>query len=803
MRQARLFSAPSTSHSTLCSPWAAPRLHALVFALAFGLSACGGGGGSSAPAPAPAPATAPQVSQAPVSRAVAAGATVAFSVAAVGTGPFTYQWRRDGQAIGGATSATYTTPVLGTGDDGARYSVVVTNSAGSATSSDAVVSVFAAPAAATSCASAPVADLIADSGTNAVGRAVSVVLAGCNGALSNVQWTAAGVGAGLTLLSDKTQAITFEPAAAGTYSFSVTFRDAGNNAVTRNVDVPVTGAAPATRISIRGSGAVREGARTSLRAWPTLATGDTIARVRWSQVEGPAVEMDTSDPNRAIFTVPAVTRDTVLRFRVTLTTTGGQTASDDALVVVEKYAQAPNSNAYPFNGLHVSRVYPYKPTSPFAASLVNCTYNAQLQYLSASSNNLCTLNTLPFLHQTTGGAVPTTAQIMDRVIVSHDWMGKNFEDFISSANASDDLKRMFNGVTAIVIGAQVRPSFYYALTGAIYLDANNFWLSPEQRDVISEVPDFRSGFDRDLRYSGLWRYAFNNQSIFVAFPAGSRISRDLSYLLNEAGWLMYHELGHASDFLPPAARTALNNGVSAWDNIAPRFSARQLPSDLLSTQLPLTSGEMRALAQVKFQTGPTPGQTVNGIPYETLTTYTPQQAAGFFSADRATDEYAYSTTREDIAMVIEEFLMQRNHQFRRDVAITDKITPSTTSSTLIVRWGQRGRVGETSVKPRAQFVVEQLTPWVLQQNANAVASIPAPIPMRAGDSWAANVALPAPPGQVGGLSNRGRALTAEEDRMLLDRAQTGAHGGAGGSEGDRPFGHWTPNDRWLQQLRQQ
>lgn len=777
---------------------------AFVFGLALALGGCGGGGGDGGtPPPAPAPATAPQVSQAPASRAVAAGATVAFSVGAVGTGPFTYQWRRDGQAIAGATSATYTTPALATGDDGARYSVVVTNSAGSATSSDAVSTVFTPPAAAANCSGQPT-DLTAESGTNAVGRTVTVALSGCTTTLPDVTWTQTA-GPAQALLAARTQAITFEPAAAGTYAFSVAFRDGTGASGSRTINVDVTGAEAATRVAIRGSAAVREGARTSLRAWPTVASGDSLARVRWSQVEGPAVEMDTSDPNRAIFTVPAVTRDTVLRFRVTLTTTGGTTATDDALVVVEDHAQAPNSGAYPFNGLHVSRVYAYKRTSPFANELVRCTYNAQLQYTSASNNNLCMLATLPFLHQTTNGAVPTVAQIMDRVIVSHDWMGKNFEDFLNTAGASEDLKRMFNGVTAIVIGAQVRPSFYYALTGAIYLDANNFWITPEQRDVISEVPDFRASFDRDLRYSGLWRYALNNQSIFVPYPAGSRLSRPgPAELVFDAGWLLYHELGHAADFMPPAARGGLNNALSAWDNIAPRFSNRQLPSDLLATQFPLTSGEMRALADVKFRTGPrNPDDLVNGIPYSALTTYTPQQAAGFFSADRASDEYAYSTTREDIAMLIEEFMMQRNHEFRRDVAITDKIMPSTTSSTLIVRWGQRGRIGETSLKPRAQLVVEQLTPWVLQGNANAVSSLPAPLAMRAGESWAANLTLPAPPGgQVGRLSVGGRVLTAEEDRMLLERAQTGPHGQGGGVDtAYRPFGHWTPNDRWLEQLR--
>ena len=123
---------------------------------------------------------------------------------------------------------------------------------------------------------------------------------------------------------------------------------------------------------------------------------------------------------------------------------------------------------------------------------------------------------------------------MDRVLVSHDWMGKNFEDLVTANQSNTDLLRLFNGVTAIVIGAHVRPSFYYSATGAIYLDADNFWLTAEERDVIDEAPDFRSDFGRDLQYSSLWRYVEGSTSIFFPWSATSRTPRDLGFVLKEA-----------------------------------------------------------------------------------------------------------------------------------------------------------------------------------------------------------------------------------------------------------------------------
>ena len=70
----------------------------------------------------------------PSSKTVAPGQTATFSATATGSTPLTYQWQRDQAAISGATSASYTTPPVSTTDNGAKFRVVVSNSAGSATS---------------------------------------------------------------------------------------------------------------------------------------------------------------------------------------------------------------------------------------------------------------------------------------------------------------------------------------------------------------------------------------------------------------------------------------------------------------------------------------------------------------------------------------------------------------------------------------------------------------------------------------------------------------------------------------------
>ena len=90
---------------------------------------------------------APAIGTQPLAQSVATGQAATFSVAATGTGPFTYQWKKNGSDIAGATSSTYTTPAIGSGDNGAQFSVVVSNSAGKVTSSNAVLTVSTSTAA--------------------------------------------------------------------------------------------------------------------------------------------------------------------------------------------------------------------------------------------------------------------------------------------------------------------------------------------------------------------------------------------------------------------------------------------------------------------------------------------------------------------------------------------------------------------------------------------------------------------------------------------------------------------------------
>ena len=590
----------------------------------------------------------------------------------------------------------------------------------------------------------------------ALGQSGAVTLAGCDGAIESPRWTQTAGPPATALLSDKTQTLAFAPSAPGSYRFSVAFRDATGAARSAEVTHEVVAAGSGVQLALRASQSVRMGGNVSVRAWPRLQLGEAVQSIAWSQLEGPAVTLDTRDSFVALFVAPEVSRDTLIRLRATLTTSAGRTASDEALVLVERHVQAAASDtAALWNGDHVSRVYAYRPSGPYAPVLARCVYDSSLRD-GGGSSTVCPLAQLPFIAQESGGAMPSIEQVMNRVVVSHDWAGRNFETLLRDHDPAGDFRRMLASVTAIVIGTQVRPSFYYAGTGAIYLDADNFWLSADERDTVNEAPDYRSGFGDGLQYTTLWRYVRGNQSVFRYFDPRQRVDRPTSALLDEAGWLMFHELTHALDFLPPAAYGSLIASRGVWANLSPRYQARQLTSDTVPAAYPLTSSALVDLGAVRFL-----GNTANA----TQVGYTPQQVAAFFSADRATDDYAYASSREDVAMTLEEFLMSRRLGIQRDFAIAPRPGAGATGSTIFVTWGQRGRIGEAALAPRLRAIVQQLTPWV---DLAEVDRLPTPLAMRAGDSWTSNLTLPAPPGPSPRLQKTEPSL---QELWLLEQMQ--------------------------------
>lgn len=102
--------------------------------IAMGLSACGGG--SDEPS---APSEPPQITDHPADVTASAGESATFLVKVNSSTPTSYQWLRNGTPLDGATASELSLASIETTDSGSRFSVKVTNAAGSVQSNAATL----------------------------------------------------------------------------------------------------------------------------------------------------------------------------------------------------------------------------------------------------------------------------------------------------------------------------------------------------------------------------------------------------------------------------------------------------------------------------------------------------------------------------------------------------------------------------------------------------------------------------------------------------------------------------------------
>jgi hypothetical protein len=182
-------------------------------------------------------AAAPVVTTQPANQTVSLGRQATFVVGASGSAPLTYQWRRNGVAISGATAASYTTPATVSTDNGAQFTVIVTNAAGSTTSNGALLSVVSSPAAV-----APAITTQPASQSVLVGKPATFTVVASGTAPLSYQWRKNGIAiAGAAAASYTT------PATVSTDNgalFAVTVSNAAGSISSNNAQLTVTGTTP-------------------------------------------------------------------------------------------------------------------------------------------------------------------------------------------------------------------------------------------------------------------------------------------------------------------------------------------------------------------------------------------------------------------------------------------------------------------------------------------------------------------------------------------------------------------------------
>jgi hypothetical protein len=276
-------------------------------------------------------ATAPSITMQPGNTSIVAGQTATFSVGASGTAPLSYQWRKNGTAISGATSSSYSTPAETTADNGAQFTVVVSNLAGSLTSNAAILTVTTAPVA-PSITTQPSNQTIFSGQT-----AKFSVVANGTSPLS-YQWRKNGIAiSGATSATYTTPAETTSDSGA---LFSVVVSNSVGN-VTSNSATLTVNPDPAPAITSQPASQTITAGQTA--TFSVTASGTAPLGYQW-QKNGAAISGATSSS----YTTPAeTTSDNGAQFAVVVSNSAGTATSNSAVLTVNPAPVAPSITAQP------------------------------------------------------------------------------------------------------------------------------------------------------------------------------------------------------------------------------------------------------------------------------------------------------------------------------------------------------------------------------------------------------------------------------------------------------------------------
>ncbi|MCX8519953.1 MAG: DUF1566 domain-containing protein, partial [Rhodoferax sp.] len=283
------------------------------------LAACGGGasgdtGGGASPVEKPA------ITVQPANQSVVKGNAAIFSVTASGGAALTYQWKKDGADISGATSSIYITPAANKEYDGAQFSVVLSNSAGTVTSNPGTLTVTDGPA-------APAISRHPESLSLVTGSAASFSVSATGTSPLIYQWKKNGTDIPGATSSAYTTPATSDADIGAEYLYSVVVTNGAGTATSGNARLTVTAVVAAPAITRQPSAQTVTAGQVA--SFSVAATG-TSPSYQW-QKNG----TDIPGATASSYTIVAASmEDNAAVFTVVVGNSAGQVSSSEARLAV-------------------------------------------------------------------------------------------------------------------------------------------------------------------------------------------------------------------------------------------------------------------------------------------------------------------------------------------------------------------------------------------------------------------------------------------------------------------------------------
>ena len=366
-----------------------------------------------------------------------------------------------------------------------------------------------------------------------------------------------------------------------------------------------------------------------------------------------------------------------------------------------------DTRVFQFPATDIADLHIYIKNSNQAKVLKHC-------ILISNSDQACSLETLPLL----GMAVdqPIIDDVMQRVVVSHDWMGKRFQEVLSKMPR--ETLTLLKATTAIVIAKNIRPSYFSGITGAIYLDPAFLWLSNGEKTLVGKNKDYRADFIKPLQFNLTYRDLVNNNWAYPSYSLTGTEVRTIDNILIPISHLLFHELGHANDCVKTNNMANISAQQSYYDLYVSQIDKHACTSQLLKDRFPLSSNVWMSLGKVLYQGVAATAEQI---------AMTAREVGLAFNDDIAISFYSFSNAREATADAFDVLMLKKYFNVDRDLAVLQN-HKSNTCGELIVAWGQRNRLAVPQVYERSLFVAKRFLPSVdfsaLQSSLPAPSDIP-------------------------------------------------------------------------------
>jgi hypothetical protein len=261
----------------------------------------------------------PSITAQPANQTVTAGQTATFNVVATGTAPLSYQWRKNMTNIGGATSSSYTTPATTVADNAAKFDAIVSNSVSSVTSTQATLTVNAAPV-------GPAITTQPASQTVTAGQMATFIVVSTGTAPLSYQWRKNMMNIGGAMSASYTTPAT--TSADNAAKFDVIVSNSVNSVTSAQATLTVNSAPVAPTITTQPANQTVTAGQTA--TFSVVATGTAPISYQWQKNAA-----DITNATAASYTTPVTTTaDSGAMFRVMVSNSAGGITSTTATLTV-------------------------------------------------------------------------------------------------------------------------------------------------------------------------------------------------------------------------------------------------------------------------------------------------------------------------------------------------------------------------------------------------------------------------------------------------------------------------------------